>query len=631
MTPSPTRPPHPALSPGGGEGNNESPAGGGAVAKVDPITLEIIRGSLASTIRDMELLMERCAMSPFIKEKKDYFVGVFDTRGRIVACHISGSGPGMLEPILTIYPLASMRPGDVYWYNDPYLSDGAVQHHQDMVFTAPIFHGGKLVGFATTFGHYQDIGGLRAGSISPHATEIYHEGLLVPPVRIVREGQLNEEAYRIFLRNSRLPDLVEGDTRAMMASCRLADTRLTELCGRYGADTVLAAFDECIAQTGVRARELFLQMVPQGRWSFHDFLDSDGGSEQRPFRIELELSRSGDHVRLDGSRSDDQARGPINYTSNAGLLRIAFGRYLQSLDADLEVNEGLLRNLDEWVAREGSILKPRFPAPLGMRANTRFRVMSCIFGSLAQANGGQVPAGSPVYVLYYFRSWDETRGRPILCIEGLGVGLGARPFADGVDVIYYIAQENYPVEYVERDFPLRVERYAVRPDSGGPGLHRGGCGVVRDVRVLAEKAELATRMENTLVAPYGVAGGRAGRTGRITLNPGAPEERELVALGDGIVLKRGDLLRLETCGGGGWGDPLERDPERVRTDVARGFITARGAFEDYGVALDPATLDLDKTATDEERRRRARDLPLIDRGPGFEEAEARWRTFQRRT
>jgi N-methylhydantoinase B len=598
--------------------------------QVDPITLEIIRGSLASTIRDMELLMERCAMSPFIKEKKDYFVGVFDTRGRIVACHISGSGPGMLEPIVKIYPLETMRPGDVNWFNDPYISDGAVQHHQDMVFTAPIFHDGSLVAFATTFGHYQDIGGLRAGSISPQATEIYHEGVLVPPVRIVREGQLNEEAYRIFLRNSRLPDLVEGDTRAMMASCRLADTRVAELCGRYGAATVLAAFDECIAQTAVRARELFLQLVPQGRWSFHDFLDSDGGADQRPFRIELELSRTGDHVRLDGSRSDDQARGPINFTTNAGLLRIAFGRYLQSLDADLDVNEGLLRNLDEWIAREGSILKPRFPAPLGMRANTRFRVMSCIFGSLAQANGGRVPAGSPVYVLYYFRAWDEARARPILCIEGLGVGLGARPFADGVDVIYYIAQENYPVEYVERDFPLRVERYAVRPDSGGPGLHRGGCGVVRDVRVLCEKAELATRMENTLVAPYGVAGGRAGRTGRITLNPGTPEARELLALGDGISLKRGDLLRLETCGGGGWGDPLERDPERVRQDVARGFITGHGAFEDYGVVLDAATLDIDKTATDEERRRRARDLPLIDRGPGFDEAETRWRAAQAR-
>src|SRR6267142_830078 len=279
-----------------------------APPRVDPITLEIIRGSLASAIRDMELLMERCAMSPFIKEKKDYFVGIFDTRGRIVACHISGSGPGMLQPILKLYPLETMRPGDVYWFNDPYVSDGAVQHHQDMVFTVPIFHDGQPVALSITFGHYQDIGGLRAGSISPHATEIYHEGVLVPPVRIVREGQLNQEAYRIFLRNSRLPDMVEGDTRAMMASCHLAESRLVEV------------------------------------------------------------------VTLDGSGSDDQARGPINFVTNPGLLRIAFGRYLQMLEPDLDVNQGLLQNLDHWIAREGRLLNPRFPAPLGMRANTRFRV-----------------------------------------------------------------------------------------------------------------------------------------------------------------------------------------------------------------------------------------------------------------
>jgi N-methylhydantoinase B len=597
-------------------------------ARVDPVTLEIIRGSLASTIREMELLMERCAMSPFIKEKKDYFVGVYDTAGRIVACHISASGPGMLSAILGAYPRETMRPGDVYWFNDPYLTGGAVQHHQDMVFVVPVFHDGQLVAFSATFGHYQDIGGLRAGSISPHATEIYHEGVLVPPVRIVREGQLNEEAYRIFLRNSRLPEMVEGDTRAMMASCHLAELRLVELFGRYGADTVLAAFEACIAHTARRARELFLGLVPQGRWTFHDFLDSDGGTEARPYRVELTLSREDQRICLDGSRSDDQARGPINYVTNPGLVRIAFGRYLQSLDSELEVNEGLLENLDEWRTREGSLLQPRFPAPLGMRANTRFRVLSCIFGTLAQANGGQVPAASPVYVLYYFRAWDEARQRPILCIEGLGVGLGARPFADGVDIIYYIAQENYPVEYVERDFPLRIERYAVRPDSGGPGYHRGGTGAVRDVRVLCERAELATRMENTLVAPYGVGGGRAGRTGRVVLNPGTAAERELPPLGDGIILTRGDLLRFETCGGGGWGDPLARDPQRVRDDVARGFVTPRGARDDYGVVLDPLTLDLDKTATDEERARRARRQDLIDRGPGFEEAEARWRAAQ---
>src|SRR5215470_9573258 len=595
---------------------------------VDAITLEIIRGALASAIREMELLMERCAMSPFIKEKKDYFVGIYDEAGRMVASHISASGPGMVAPILAAYPIDTMRPGDAYWFNDPYLSGGAVQHHQDIVFCTPVFHDGGVVAFTVTFGHYQDIGGARAGSISPHSTEIYHEGILVPPVRIVREGRLNEEAYRIFLRNSRMPDMVEGDTRAMMASCRLAEARLIELLSRYGAPTVLAAFDICIEQTAARARELFLGLVPRGSWTFHDFLDGDGGPESAPVRVELALTREGDRVTLDGRASDDQARGPINYTTNAGLMRIHLARYLQMLDADLDVNEGLLQNLDEWRVREGSVIKPRFPAPVGMRANTMFRVLACVFGNLAQSNGGQVPAASPVYVLYYFRAWDDAERRPILCIEGLGVGLGARPFADGVDVIYYIGQENYPVEYVERDFPLRIERYEVRPDSGGPGLHRGGTGVIRDVRVLCERAELATRMENVLVAPYGVTGGRAGRTGRVILNPGTPAERELPAQGDGIVLTRGDVLRLETCGGGGWGDPRSRDPMRVRDDVARGFVTARRAYEDYGVVLDPATLDVDKTATQEERARRARDLPLIDRGPGFAQAEERWRAFR---
>jgi N-methylhydantoinase B len=599
-----------------------------SVSVLDPVTLEIVRGALTSTIKEMELLMERCAMSPFIKEKKDYFVGIYDVAGRIVAAHISSSGPGMLTAIVRAYPLATMRPGDVYWFNDPYITDGAVQHHQDMVFVVPVFHDGAPVAFAATFGHYQDIGGLHAGSISPHATEIFHEGVLVPPVRIVREGQLNEEAYRIFLRNSRLPDIVEGDTRAMMASCRLAESRLCELFARYGGATALAAFERIIAHTAARTRPLFLDMVPDGAWKFHDFLDSDGGVDARPYRVELALSRRGGHVRLDGSASDDQARGPINYTTNLGLLQIAFGRYLQSLDADLDVNDGLLQNLDAWIAREGSLLKPRFPAPLGMRANTRFRVMSCIFGCLAQANGGRVPAGSPVYVLYYFRAIDPATGKPILCIEGIGVGLGARPFADGVDVIYYIAQENYPVEYVERDFPLRVERYAVRPDSGGPGFHRGGTGVVRDVRVLCETATLATRMENTVVAPYGVAGGRAGRTGQVILNPDTPDEQRLPALGDGIVVKRGDLLRFETCGGGGWGDPLTRDPLRVWDDVQRGFITARGALEDYGVVL---TGEPEKLATEAERARRRSTPALIDRGPGFAEAEARWQAARGRT
>jgi N-methylhydantoinase B len=593
------------------------------VMEVNPVVLEIIRGSLRSTIQEMELLMERCAMSPFIKEKKDYFVGIYDTHSRIVCCHISSSGPGMVAPILEAYPLDDMRPGDVYWFNDPYISKGAVQHHQDMVFAMPVFSTGKAIAFTVTYGHYQDIGGIKAGSISPHASEIFHEGTLVPPIRIYRAGQLNDEAFRLFLRNSRLPDMVEGDTKAMMASCRLAESRLLELLERYGQATVLTAFETIIAQTARRTRTLFHELIPAGTFTFHDYLDSDG-VEGRPYRVELTLRREGDRVCLDGTQSDDQARGPINYITNPGLLQIAYGRYLLAIDPSLDVNEGLLHNLDEWVSREGSLLQPRFPAPLGMRAHTRFRVVACIFGALAQANGGQVPANSPVYVLYYFRARHPVTHQPILCIEGLGVGLGARPFADGVDAIYYIAQENYPVEYVEKDFPLRIEQYAMRPDSGGPGLYRGGCGIIRDVRVLCDKAELGTRMENIKFPPYGVAGGRAGRPGKIVLNPGTPGERDIPPIGDGVQLQRGDVLRLMTCGGGGWGDPFSREALSVQQDVARGLVTVQAALRDYGVALDPVTLEIDKAATEECRKARFKSLPLFDRGPSFAQGEAEW-------
>ena len=237
-------------------------------------------------------------------------------------------------------------------------------------------------------------------------------------------------------------------------------------------------------------------------------------------------------MRLDGSSSDDQARGPINFITNPGLLRIAFGRYLQSLDPDLEVNEGLLHNLDEWITREGSILKPRFPAPLGMRANTRFRVLSCIFGALAQANGGRVPAGSPVYVLYYFRAWDAARQRPILCIEGLGVG----PRGAARSRTAWTSSTTSPRRTTRSSTWSATSRCAWSATRCARTRAGRACSAAAPAwsatcACCAERAELATRMENTVVAPYGVAGGGAGRTGRVILNPGTPERARAAGAG----------------------------------------------------------------------------------------------------
>ena len=216
---------------------------------VDPITLEIVSGAVHSVILEMEALVERTAMSPVIKEKKDFFVGVYDTRGRIVDALLSNSGPQIINPVLEEYPIADMQPGDLYWYNDPHRSRGAIQHTGDMCFISPVFYDGQVSGFAVAFGHFWDIGGSVSGSLSPHSTEIFHEGTLVPPIRIMQAGKINREAYAVILNNSRFPNMLEGDTRAMMAACRLAEGRLQELMDRFGAETVLLAYDEIIERS----------------------------------------------------------------------------------------------------------------------------------------------------------------------------------------------------------------------------------------------------------------------------------------------------------------------------------------------------------------------------------------------
>ena len=579
---------------------------------VSPVTSELIKGALDSAIHEMEVLVERTSMSAMIKEKKDFFVGLFDARGRIVNAHVSFTGPGLIDPVLATYSLADMRRGDVYWYNDPYFSSGAIQHLGDMAFIAPVFDGADVVAFSVTFGHFRDIGGTRAGSISPGATEIFHEGTRVPPIRIIRAGELNDEAYRVILADSRFPADLEGDTRALMASCQLGEAQLEEILRRHGRQTVLAAFDDHLARTRATARALLRSLVPEGSYSFADFADDDGITG-RSYQVALTLRREGDRVTVDLSESDPQAKGPINFFVTRGYINLLFGRYLMSLEPTLSLNDGLLQTIDELIARPGTVTQPRFPAATGLRSHVRQRVSSCMLGVLNLATGGRASANSPVYVLYNLRRLDERTGSFDVCSEGVGAGLGARPYADGVSAIYFTAQENFPVEFIEREHGLEVERYAINPDSGGPGRYRGGCGVIRDIRIQSGGTVLSTRMDNVRYPCWGVAGGRAGRTGAFILNPGTPDERVLPPIGDDIPLAAGDLLRVVTGGGGGWGDPHLREPERVRRDVLEGFATLRGAREDYGVVLDPKTWRLDEVETARLRAEPRPERPLFDR------------------
>jgi len=589
---------------------------------LDTVTLELIKGAIQSARVEMEALIERSAMSPFIREKKDYFTAFFDRDGRLVVSTALPMAAGnLIDCIFERYPRDDMRPGDLYLYNDSYGSHGAVSHNNDMVFIAPVFSEARIVAFAEAWGHLWDIGGMVPGSISPAATDVFQEGIVVPPSRVLRDGVWNEELIRTFVRNTRFPDMVRGDLSAIMAAVRLGGRRMEEIAERFGTGAVEAAFAGMLDQSERALRKAFAERVPDGRYSFRDYIDSDSVSE-KSYAVAVTVEKRGETVTLDYSASDNQAQGAINFIMDSSVPKTMCGLYFTGQEAGVALNGGFHRAVGEVTTRPGSIVSPREPAPLGMRSHCLTRVNSSLFGAFAKATGGNVPAASSVYVLYYLRSWNKERTELDLCIEGLAVGFGARPHADGIDAVYYVAQKNYPIEFAEMEFGVRVEGYAMHTDSGGPGLHRGGCGIVRDLRVIGEEAVIGLRMDNIRWPAWGVKGGMGGGAGRILVNPGTPAERDLRPMSEGNRLKKGDLVRIMTPGGGGWGSPLERAAEQVRDDVLDGFISAESAARDYGVVLTADLIDVDAAATDARRKELAR-MPrgLFHRHAYFDDEE----------
>lgn len=571
----------------------------------DPVTVEIVRGALRSVQREMDALVERTAMSPFIREKKDYFAALYDGQARLIAGTPMTITGDILPAITEHYPVNSMRDGDIYWYNDCYASGGTISHTPDQVFIMPAFAEGRIISFVMAWAHFNDVGGMRAGSLSADCTEVFQEGTIVPATRIVRDGQVNEEVLRLFYRNSRFPRMIQGDVRAVFAAVRLGRTRMTELAARVGATRLEDAFQQQIEALGAHVRAEMGNLFPQGRYAFVETIDTDGhGREALKLRYELEASADG--FVLDTRGTDDQSTGPINFLMSPRAPQMVFAAYICRHDSLYLSNAGCYESLDDVKLRPGSLLQPLWPAALGFRGITMMRNVSACLGLLNVASGGQANASHSAYVVYYIRGSDDS-GKPFLMSDGIGVGYGARPEADGNDAIYLIANENYPAEFVESVYPLRVRRYAINPDTCGPGRWRGGCGVIRELEVLCEQAMVSLRIDSLLFPPWGSNGGRAARPGRCVINPGRPDERVLAPLSDRNIVRRGDLIRVETGGGGGWGPPFDREPERVLQDVLGGFVSAASARDDYGVVLtdDGRNVDAQETA-----RRRA-DRPPV--------------------
>ena len=571
-------------------------------ALCDPVSLEIIRGAIAAAQSEMEALLERTAISAFIREKKDFYTALFDENGVMAVGSMVPIFGDMTTPVFDHFPADTMKPGDLYWYNDCYGSRGAVSHSNDQVLLAPVFKDGKRCAFVMSWAHFADIGGMRPGSISPDATDIFQEGIIIPPTKLIDQGITNEATLAIFHRNSRFPEQSNGDMRALMASVELGVKRVAEILDRFGADVVGDAFAQLLARTRRLVRSRLAETFDYGTHRFTDAIDADGHGNG-PFKMHFALTREKggdgeDRFIFDATESDDQAPGPVNYLMNRGVPGMALGLFYLGGDPAQVCNAGGPNAIDEVRLREGSFLLPKWPAPLGMRGLTTMRAISAI-GGLVNVAGGKAPAANSAYVISIMRgNFRNEKGdlERVLLAGGIGVGYGARPNCDGIDAVYFVAQENYPVEFLETAYPVRLLRYGIVADSGGAGRFRGGCGIVREYEILAEDALLAVRIDSLKNPPWGIDGGMGGGTGRAVLNPGTDKEVVLKPLSDGNRLVRGDVLRMETGGGGGYGHPFDRPAARVLEDVLAGYVSRDAAERLYGVVICGNTVDEIATA-----------------------------------
>ena len=596
---------------------------------VDPVVLQIVEGTLNSIEREIEYAIERTARSPMIREAHDYRVGLFDRYCRKLT---GRSYSAMPQAVVRDYPPDTMRPGDVFMMNDTYLTEGSIGHLPDLCSTVPVFCGGEVVAYIQAFGHHDDIGGRVPGSMPGTAASVFEEGLAVPPIRIYSEGRRNEEAFKIIRRNTRLPDILAADLDSEIQACLMGARRMGELFERFGRETVEACFQAIIEKCRDIFRNELLPRIRDGKYSWEDYVEREIDGEVCLHKVALEMTKLGDRIVLDFNGTDPQSTGPLNwpadYADGAFLVKWIAPVLRNLADsperaAEIVVNEGVCDVFEVVFPPKGTLITPVWPAPTNARSFVLLRCLSLLAGVVAQAVDGQMPADQETIRYTGFYGTD-LEGRPFLSREVLGGGSGGRHYADGNDAIHIVPDSrNQPAEYTETKFPLIVERLALRQDSGGAGKHRGGQGYDKHYRAMVDCHTIVTA-DRVRLGCYGVAGGKAGLPMRVTIDPdGRP--RVLGGLVDGAPVRAGEVVRIETTGGGGWGDPLERDPELVALDVREDRISRKAARDDYGVVLKETAADaepvIDVSGTAALRRTiaaaRECTLPMIDRGPGF--------------
>ncbi len=541
--------------------------------RVDPIRAEVVARHLLASAEEMAATLMRTAFSPNIKERADCSTAIFDAAGQVVALaqrvpiHL-GSMVGAVDEIRARFQLEDIRPGDMFVANDPY--NGGGSHLPDINVIAPVFGEGRIVGYVANIAHHADVGGMVPGSEAAVCKTIFQEGLRIPPVRIMRAGEVSRDLVEMILLNSRTPQEREGDLKAQFAANVVGIRAVEALMQRYGVAETGATIAAYLDFTERRFRAAIAHL-PRGTYIAEDFLDGDREGERTCIRLALTVHEGQLEFDFEGSGPQVQSARNIPYRA---LLATVYTVAKSLLDPDVPANAGYYRTLDIR-APQGSVVGPTPPAAVGARSISCGVLGDVIAAALSQAMPDKALAPSGPHHLVVLSGTDPRSGAYFVDYETVAGGMGARPYRDGVDAVRVHASgaSNLPVEALEHAYPFRIERYALWEDSGGAGKYRGGMGVIRDYRVIADDVTVSLSSERQHVAASGVQGGAPGRRGEFVFNPGAPDERRLPSAAGEIALPRDSVLRIATPGGGGFGNPDERDPAARERDRREQRVT----------------------------------------------------------
>ncbi len=567
--------------------------------QTDPITLEVMRNAFQSVAEEMGAALIRTALSPNIKDRRDCSTGVYSASGELVAQaeHIPlhlGLMPSVVKSTLQRFPIDSLQPGDAVITNDPYVSGS---HLPDICIISPLFIEERCVGILANLAHHVDIGGIAPGGMPTISTEIFQEGLRIPPVRIKKRGQVDEELVALITTNVRTSREALGDFQAQLAANNVGEHRLREIISKYGREMAVHYMDELInySERQMLAR---IKDLPAGVFTFEDYLEGDGLSDDRlTIRASVTIDRQ--NIRVDFTGSSPQTRGSVNCT-RAVTLACTYYALKSAIDPDLPSTGGTFRPVDV-VTPLGTIVNPEFPAPVSnANINTAQRIADVVLGALAQAIPRKVPAASSGSMgLFTIGGVDPRTRQYYSYVETYGGGQGAVVNQDGMDGVHtnMTNTRNTPVEVIEIAYPLRVEKYGLVPNTDGPGRYRGGLGLTRELTVLGHSPTMTLGSDRLKIPPWGLAGGEPGGTvGSFIEKPDGV--REMLPSKVTRSVEPGTRIVLRTAGGGGYGDPKRRDPQKVGQDVREGFIDIQRARERYGVVIDEHSGEVDLKATE---------------------------------